>query len=200
MISDDRIIMRFHFVLSLVCLLISSVSCAGLRIVPSRARHSRVKRSDYVKKRIPQSESGEPLAYELSQARFSWPLNQINISSQFGRRWGRHHAGIDIAAPTGTPVKAARSGRVIYASQKISGYGKMVVIRHSPNFATVYAHLSRIGVRVGDKISRGQLIGKVGSTGRSTNPHLHFEIRHRRRAVDPLLYLPRRVTLSKLSR
>lgn len=194
--------MRVHFLLVLVCILICSVSCAGLRIVPSRAKHSRVKRSDYVKK-IPSrsvSSSEEPLAYELSQARFSWPLSQINISSRFGRRWGRQHAGIDIAAPSGTPVKAARSGRVIYAGQRISGYGKMIVIRHSPNFATVYAHLSRMGVRVGDQVSRGQLIGKVGNTGRSTNPHLHFEIRHRRRAIDPLLYLPRRVTLSKVSR
>lgn len=192
--------MKPRFLLALICVLICSVSCAGLRIVPSRARHSRVKRSDYVKKRIPQSVSKEPLAFGLSEARFSWPLNQVNISSQFGRRWGRQHAGIDIAAPTGTPVKAARSGRVIYASQKISGYGKMVVIRHSPSFATVYAHLSRMGVRVGDRVSRGQLIGRVGNTGRSTNPHLHFEIRHRRRAVDPLLYLPRRVTVSKLAR
>jgi len=189
-----RLIFFLHF------LLICSVGCAGLRTVPSRAKHSRVRREAVKKNRIPQSEAQDPLAYELSEARFSWPLSQVQVSSPFGRRWGRAHEGIDIAAPKGTPVKAARSGRVIYADQKISGYGKMVVIRHSPNFATVYAHLSRMGVRVGDRVERGYIIGKVGSTGKSTNPHLHFEIRHRRRAVNPLIYLPRRVTLSKLSR
>lgn len=169
--------------------------------MPSRAVHQRVSKSSRseVVARAPSALRGEPLAYELEQARFSWPLKAGKpISSFFGERWGRPHEGIDIAAPTGTPVKAARAGKIIYAENRISGYGNMVIIRHSPSFATVYAHLSRIGVRPGDFVERGKVIGKVGMTGRATSSHLHFEIRHKRMAVDPLIYLPGQVRLSSL--
>ena len=148
--------------------------------------------------RTPAHLKQQPIAYELDQARFSWPISNQAVSSLFGQRWGRPHEGVDIPAPTGTPVKAARGGQVIYADNDISGYGNMVVIRHSPSFATVYAHLSRIGVRKGDFVDRGKSIGKVGMTGRATSPHLHFEIRHRRVAVDPLNYLPGRYAFSSL--
>jgi len=174
-------------------------ACSSWRVVPSRAVHQKtVKHSETVIARTPAAVRGEPLAYELKQARFSWPVSGKPISSFFGERWGRQHEGIDIAASHGTPVQAARPGKVIYAEDSISGYGKMVIIRHSPNFATVYAHLSRIGVRAGDIVDRGKVIGKVGMTGRATSSHLHFEIRHKRAAVDPLVYLPGRVRLSSL--
>lgn len=169
--------------------------------MPSRAVHQKAVRTprNTVVARSPSSVKGEPLAYELEQARFSWPIVGVKpVSSFFGERWGRAHEGIDIPAPTGTPVKAARSGTVLYAENRISGYGNMVVIRHSPSFATVYAHLSRIGVRPGDVVERGKVIGKVGMTGRATSPHLHFEIRLKRMAVDPLVYLSGRVQLSSL--
>ncbi|NBV50662.1 M23 family metallopeptidase [bacterium] len=201
-----------HHLIFLVALLSFLPGCGTFYLRPSRARHQTVSRADYPSARRPSSErshsdsvvartetalQGEPLAYELDQARFSWPLNTSAVSSLYGPRWGRTHEGIDLAAPTGTPVKSARGGKVIYAENGISGYGKMVVIRHSPNFATVYAHLSRIGVRVGDFVERGKVIGRVGMTGRATSPHLHFEIRHRRVAVDPLVYLPGRYALSQ---
>jgi lipoprotein NlpD len=183
----------------LFTLLIFLPACSSWRVVPSRAVHQRtVRNSEPVVARTPAATRGEPLAYELEQARFSWPVSGKPISSFFGERWGRQHEGIDIAAAHGTPVKAARSGKVIYAEDRISGYGKMVIIRHSPNFATVYAHLSRIGVRPGDFVERGKTIGKVGMTGRATSSHLHFEIRHKRAAIDPLVYLPGRVRLSSL--
>ena len=185
-------------------------ACGSFRVVPSRAVHQRVVRTDYVRSsaqeaplekpsvvaRTPAALRSEPLAYELGQARFSWPLSTQRVTSLFGERWGRPHEGLDIGAPSGTPVKAARAGKVIYANNQISGYGNMVVVRHSASFASVYAHLSRIGVRVGDYVERGKVIGKVGMTGRATRPHLHFEVRNNRMAVDPLLYLPGRYAFS----
>jgi len=179
-------------------------------VVPSRAVHQKAVRSNSPKvsranpsplvAREPQALRGQPIAYELDQARFSWPVAASTVSSLYGPRWGKVHEGIDIAAPTGTPVKAARGGKVIYAENRIGGYGKMVIIRHSPSFATVYAHLSRIGVRKGDFVERGKTIGKVGMTGRATSPHLHFEIRRQRASVDPLQYLPGQLAFSRIKR
>lgn len=118
----------------------------------------------------------------------SWPTKG-RLSSAFGWRKHRMHEGIDIAAPTGTTVRAARSGHVIYAGNHISGYGRMVILRHADQYSSVYAHLSKIGVKKGQFVARGQKLGAVGRTGRSTGPHLHFEVRNNREPVDPLLYL-----------
>lgn len=121
--------------------------------------------------------------------RFSWPVFG-SLSSAFGRRRGEAHDGIDIAAPKGTMVFASRSGHVIYAGSKIAGYGNMVIVRHPDTFATVYAHLSKILVKKGDFVSRGQKVGRVGDTGRASGPHLHFEVRNKSYPTDPLAYLP----------
>jgi murein DD-endopeptidase MepM/ murein hydrolase activator NlpD len=146
--------------------------------------------------RAPAGENGAPLAYDLEQAHFSWPVAG-QISSYFGtrKRHGRRrqHEGIDIAAGKGTPVSSARSGHVIYADSKLSGYGKMVIVRHADAFTTVYAHLSEFSVKKGQFVSRGQLVGKVGKTGRARGLHLHFEVRNDKTAVDPLLYLEKRI-------
>ncbi len=119
---------------------------------------------------------------------FNWPLTGY-VSSGYGRRRGRFHEGIDIPARKGTPVRSARSGYVLYAGNKIRGYGNMVVIRHNDNYSTIYAHLSKIDVRPYQFINRDQLLGKVGRTGHATSPHLHFEIRVGNYPVNPLLYL-----------
>ena len=121
---------------------------------------------------------------------FLWPVKGP-ISSRFGRRFmrgrGHHmHEGIDIAARKGTPVKSARSGHVVYAANRIPGYGNMVIVQHANQMSTVYAHLTKIGVRKGQFVARGQLVGTVGRTGRSTGHHLHFEVRSQRQPVDPL--------------
>lgn len=121
--------------------------------------------------------------------RFIWPVLG-KMSSLFGRRRGENHEGIDIAAPKGTRVLAARSGHVIYTGNRISGYGNMVIVRHPDTLATVYAHLSKINVKKGQFVSKGQLVGRVGETGRATGPHLHFEVRDRSRPKDPLAFLP----------
>jgi len=110
------------------------------------------------------------------------------ITSRFGYRWGRMHEGVDIAAPTGTPIYAAASGKVIYAGWK-SGYGKCVILKHGDGYHTVYGHASKIYVSIGEYVDRGQKIAAVGSTGRSTGPHLHFEVRKNGVPKNPLKYI-----------
>jgi murein DD-endopeptidase MepM/ murein hydrolase activator NlpD len=115
-----------------------------------------------------------------------WPVSGT-ITSTYGPRWGSFHYGIDIAAPTGTAVRAAASGRVIVAGS-MGGYGNLVVIDHGNGLATAYAHLSAIWIG-GGSVSQGQGIGAVGCTGSCTGPHLHFEVRVNGSAVDPMGYL-----------
>lgn len=119
--------------------------------------------------------------------RFIWPMNGT-FTSPFGQRWGRLHAGIDIAAPTGTPIMAADGGTVQIASS-YGGYGNYTCIGHGGGVSTCYGHQSSIGVSVGQNVSQGQVIGACGSTGNSTGPHLHFEIRINGSPVDPMGYL-----------
>lgn len=129
-----------------------------------------------------QSPSGTP-----SSAGLIWPVNGP-VTSGFGMRWGRMHTGIDIAVPTGTPVHASAAGTVVYASW-MSGYGYLVAIDHGNGLATAYAHNSSLLVSVGQRASQGQVISLSGSTGHSTGPHVHFEVRVNGVPVDPLQYL-----------
>jgi murein DD-endopeptidase MepM/ murein hydrolase activator NlpD len=122
----------------------------------------------------------------------AWPMTEGVVSSGFGERWGRPHKGIDIAAPEGTPIYAAADGEVVFAEASDGGYGKLVIIEHPGGCLTVYAHNSRILVDEGQTVRQGAPIAEVGSTGRSTGPHLHFEIRIDANAVDPLIHLPAR--------
>ena len=107
-------------------------------------------------------------------------------SDVFGPRGNRFHTGIDYRSNAGTPVFAAASGRVTFAGFSLGGWGNVVTIAHGGGTRTMYAHLSRIGVRVGQYVQSGSRIGRVGSSGNSTGPHLHFEVRVRGAAVDPL--------------
>ncbi len=122
-----------------------------------------------------------------SSAGLIWPVSG-SVVSGFGLRWGRMHEGIDIAASTGTPIWAAAAGTVIHAGW-LGGYGNLVVVDHGNGLATAYAHASAILVSVGQSVSQGQTVSLVGSTGNSSGPHLHFEVRVNGLAVDPLLYL-----------
>jgi len=119
---------------------------------------------------------------------FAWPVSG-RLSSGFGRRARGHHDGIDIVAPKGSPVYAARDGTVIYAD-KLSGYGNVLIVEHADGFTTVYAHNDANLVRKGARVRRGQAIARVGDTGRATGSHLHFEVRKRNVARNPLYYLP----------
>jgi murein DD-endopeptidase MepM/ murein hydrolase activator NlpD len=116
-----------------------------------------------------------------------WPVNGT-FTSPFGGRWGRLHAGIDIAVPVGTAVHAADTGTVRIAGWT-GGYGNYICIQHSSSFSTCYGHNSRLMVRVGQSVSQGQVIAASGNTGHSTGPHVHFETRVNGNPVDPMGYL-----------
>ena len=122
------------------------------------------------------------------------PIDFARVTSQFGhrtdpfKRTRTFHAGIDFGAPQGTPIHAVAGGKVILAEHK-PAYGNVVVIEHRPGYRTLYAHASKLLVRAGQAVKAGDTIAKVGSTGRSTGAHLHFEVHHSGQRVDPSLYL-----------
>ena len=124
---------------------------------------------------------------------FIYPVN-ARISSPFGPR--RHpifgvrsmHSGIDLAAPRGTPIKSSEGGVVIYSGW-YGGYGKVVIVDHGKGFSTLYAHLDKIAVSVGEKLRQGDVVGYEGATGYATGPHLHFEVRQQGKPQNPMFYL-----------
>jgi len=118
---------------------------------------------------------------------FIWPVNGPVVSG-FGMRWGRMHEGIDIAVPTGTPVRAAGAGTVSIAGE-VSGYGNYTCINHGGALSTCYAHQEQILVSVGQQVAQAQVIGISDCTGHCLGPHVHFEVRVNGQAVDPLGYL-----------
>lgn len=123
------------------------------------------------------------------KAPFSSPLKDpFRFTSGFGYRWGRLHAGTDFAAPLGTPIYSTADGVVTHADWS-SGYGRLIKIQHEFGLETRYGHLSKIRVSVGQKVSRGQRIGDMGNTGRSTGTHLHYEVRVGGNPVNPMIFI-----------
>lgn len=123
------------------------------------------------------------------RAPFEMPVkNGFRFTSGFGMRWGRMHNGTDFAAPVGTPIYAPADGTVTFAGWS-SGYGRLVKIQHEFGIETRYAHQNRIRVEVGQRVSRGDHIGDIGNSGRSTGPHLHYEVRVGGRPVNPMIYI-----------
>jgi peptidoglycan hydrolase-like protein with peptidoglycan-binding domain len=127
-----------------------------------------------------------PAACPISLA---WPVSGP-VSDGYGPRGDRFHAGMDILADTGTPVGAAAAGRVTFAGYAAGGWGNLVVVLHTDGVRTLYAHLSKVSVRLGQSVATGNRLGLVGATGDATGPHLHFEVRLRGAAVDPSSALP----------
>lgn len=127
----------------------------------------------------------------IRQVRFSTPVRGYAVNSPFGLRKlaiearARAHKGVDIAAPKGTSVFTAAEGRVVRTGYEAGGYGNFIEVRHPNGLSTVYGHLSRIDVATGETVEAGRRIGLVGSTGYSTGPHLHFEVRRQGRQVNP---------------
>lgn len=120
---------------------------------------------------------------------FGWPLRG-RLTSGYGRRNGRLHEGIDLAARPGTAIRAAEAGRVIYSGNGLGAYGNVVIVKHNGRYASVYAHNRKNHVRKGHVVNKGDVIAELGKTGNASGPHLHFEIRHDELARDPLQYLP----------
>jgi murein DD-endopeptidase MepM/ murein hydrolase activator NlpD len=131
---------------------------------------------------------GDVVVGKTSRFGLQWPVRG-RLTSGFGRRWGRLHAGIDIAAPKGTPIHAAKAGTVVFAGQ-MRGYGNVVIVDHGGGLSTLYGHQSRLGSRQGQHVAQGQVIGYVGSTGHSTGNHCHFETRINGRPQNPRSFLP----------
>lgn len=145
--------------------------------------------------------SDDPQAFEetarlaefvKAEMKLMWPLKNVTVTSTFGRRNDGYHEGIDLRASPGTAVHASADGTVLYADRRIRGYGKMVVLRHLNGISTVYGHNSKLLVRKGQRVRAGQRIAISGNTGRSTGPHLHFEIRSGITPLDPLYVLSTR--------
>ncbi|HEY9744662.1 MAG TPA: M23 family metallopeptidase [Oculatellaceae cyanobacterium] len=122
------------------------------------------------------------------------PVQNALISSGFGLRWGRPHQGIDMAAPLGTAIVAAEAGKVVYSGWK-SGYGNFVAVDHGHGYRTHYAHCSKLLVNVGQTVQKGQLIARVGNTGNSTGPHLHFEVVANGTPLNPIKFLNQPLTV-----
>ena len=124
-----------------------------------------------------------------AKKRLMWPVRGGVLTSRFGTRNGKNHHGIDIGARRGTPIRAAEGGTVKFSGWGPTGYGLMVIIKHPGHLTTVYAHNSRNLVKEGSKVKRGQMIARVGKTGRASGPHVHFEVRNDTHAKNPLLYV-----------
>jgi lipoprotein YgeR len=134
------------------------------------------------------AEQGERTKVADRKLDFIWPV-EGKVSDYFEDAERIRHQGIDIPSPAGTPIRASNAGRVIYSDHTIRGYGNLIILRHSEEFVTVYAHNQENLVEEGRSVEKGQIIGKVGQTGNASGPHLHFEIRKNNKAVDPLLFL-----------
>lgn len=155
------------------------------------AKRVQSKKSAEVARVAPESEA--PAREPARDMPFRWPV-EGTLFSKYGPRDGLAHDGIDIAAPEGTPVRAAADGRVIYAGDEVRGYGNLIIVKHEGFYSTVYAHNAENLVSKGDFVEAGQTIAKVGQTGRATGPHLHFEVRVKSKPVNPITHLPPRST------
>jgi murein DD-endopeptidase MepM/ murein hydrolase activator NlpD len=142
----------------------------------------------YLEDVVEESGPNEKIAYKTLN--FMWPV-EGRLGDGFDETEGRMHLGMDISSPAGTPIRAAGSGRVIYSNNTIRGYGNLIILRHSEEYVSIYAHNQVNLVEEGEWVERGRVIGKVGQTGRASGSHLHFEIRRNNKAVDPLLFLIR---------
>ncbi|MBE8221646.1 MAG: M23 family metallopeptidase [Bdellovibrionales bacterium] len=116
-------------------------------------------------------------------------LSKSRISQLYRNKNNKKHEGIDFAGFRGAPITASHSGRIIYAGRKFSGYGRVVLIEYNKKWASLYAHLNSFNVKTGQKITAGQLIGKMGSSGKATGVHLHFELLRFKQPVNPINYL-----------
>ena len=192
--SISRIAQRFgtttQYVAEMNNITDSNQLVTGQRIYIPNDRRSYAKKKKSSKKSAAGKESRESSDKIIVQrGKFSWPVEGV-LTSKYGMRRGRKHDGIDISAPKGTPVKAAGSGEVVFSS-RLRGYGNLILVKHAGDYFTVYAHNSRNLKKKGQKVKKGDVIARVGTTGRASGPHVHFEVRKGSRARNPLFFLPK---------
>jgi len=156
---------------------------------PDPSDSSHVASADYSKTRIDSSSYTARSTERPSSKGFIWPLRGRILKDYSGAK-DSPHKGLDISAPKGALIRAAKDGKVIYSDDGIPGYGNLVILEHRDGLSTVYANNSENLVRVGERVSRGSVIAKVGSTGRATTNNLHFEMRRNALPVNPRIYLP----------
>lgn len=149
------------------------------------ARHHHPRRKRYARRAPPKPQRVREAQGYSAPLRFDWPLSGRVISRFGATANGGRNDGINIAARIGEPIRAAASGRVIYAGNELKGYGNLVLIRHHDGYVTAYAHAERISVTRGSHVKKGQVIGLAGATGNVRRPQLHFEIRRGVRPVNP---------------
>ncbi len=137
---------------------------------------------------IPDVSFGSQIIQPGQKTDFTWPLERVDVSSEFGYRNGDLHAGIDLRAPWGTEIYASADGLVVF-SGRMNGYGRVIVINHGNAIETVYAHNDRNSVEAGQQVKQGQVVGRVGKSGNASGYHLHFEVRRMGKAVNPVNYL-----------
>jgi murein DD-endopeptidase MepM/ murein hydrolase activator NlpD len=161
---------------------LSTVACAALLLCTERAAA------------VPSSTAPRMLASERADA-YVYPVMGPRLSSSYGKRRHpvkkvtQHHHGIDLAAPAGAPIRAIADGQVMFADP-YAGYGKLVVLQHSNGLTSHYGHCAKLSVQPGAHVRAGDIIGTVGSTGISTGPHLHFELRKDGSTLNPEKLLP----------
>lgn len=131
----------------------------------------------------------DPWSVPRADRQFAWPVTAGVVSSPFGMRNGVMHDGVDIAAPVGAAVYAADDGTVIFVGH-VHGYGNVVIVQHAGGYVTVYGHNQSNLVSGGARVTRGQRIAEIGTSGRTSGPNLHFEVRYNNQAENPLAYLP----------
>jgi murein DD-endopeptidase MepM/ murein hydrolase activator NlpD len=153
----------------------------GLKIYIPKSKSSK-------KKHAKRRKSKKKADIEFDRSKFDWPVTGV-VFSNFGIRRGRRHDGIDISAKRGTSIHAAADGKVVFDG-RLRGYGNMLIVKHRDRFFTVYAHNSKNIAKKGQRIERGESIALVGTTGRASGPHVHFEVRHGQSARNPMFFLP----------
>ncbi len=135
----------------------------------------------------PKTKTSGAVALPKGEGVLDWPLRGV-LYGRYGRKGSERHDGIDLAAPSGTPVKTAGAGKVLYAGEQ-KGYGNIAIIDHGDGIVTLYAHNRDLRVKTGQKVRDGQVVATVGNSGRTSGPHLHFEVRKDGLPVDPLKFL-----------
>ncbi len=162
-----------------------ATASSGVRPVgPTGKGTSSVQVSNRPRPPEPEERAGPP---DPRKGTLDWPLRGV-LYGRFGKKGKEPHDGVDLAAPAGTPVKTAAEGQVLYAGEQ-KGYGKIVIVEHGNELVTLYAHNRDLRVKSGQRVRRGQVVATVGESGRTSGPHLHFEVRKNGRPIDPLTFL-----------